>query len=594
MCGISGAFSFHPDALVPDIAVVRGINDSQRARGPDGDGVWRASSLRVTLGHRRLAIIDIGPSGAQPMSDTTGRWVITFNGEIYNYRELRRELESDGVRFLTNCDTEVVINAIALWGEAGLRKLHGMFAFGLWDDQQQELWLARDPYGIKPLYMAESGGILWFASQAKALVRHAPVDKSRDPAGLVGFYCWGHIPEPFTWWSGISMLPAGHYRRIKNWATTLEPSQQFCSIETLFCTDAELSSDIDYVREALIDTVRYHLVSDVPVGIFLSAGIDSNVIATLATKIAPHIQTITLTFDEYKDSSLDEASIAQRMAKSLGTRHTTVTITRDEFFAHYERFFEAMDQPSIDGLNTYLISYAAASLGFKVVLSGLGGDELFGGYPSFRQIPFLLKFRHLLPISDSATKIIEKSLRMLPLRSSPKMAAALSHSKDLSHAYLLRRCLHTDAELKLLLDEAWIDSGLERLQTTQKLQETIMPLSQRGYTAYAQIAALESCWYMRNQLLRDADWASMAHGLELRVPFADVQLLSKLAPLIVSSKPPGKDILAETALTPTSELLKRPKTGFTTPIRDWISNDTGAARGLRSWASAVHRQFKAI
>lgn len=215
MCGIAGAFSFGPDAGLADRAVVSRLNELQRRRGPDGEGLWSSSDGRVVFGHRRLAIIDTGSAGAQPMSDLTGRWTITFNGEIYNYRALRSELAQAGYAFLTNSDTEVLINVIAHWGEAGLRKLRGMYAFALWDARDRELWLVRDPYGIKPLYLAEVGGVLWFASQARALARAAPVDTRRDAAALAGFYLWGHVPEPFTWWKGISPLPAGHVRRVR-------------------------------------------------------------------------------------------------------------------------------------------------------------------------------------------------------------------------------------------------------------------------------------------------------------------------------------------------------------------------------------------
>ena len=215
MCGIAGAFSFGLRADPIDQTVVLRLNDLQRRRGPDGTGLWSSDDKRIVLGHRRLAIIDTGDSGAQPMSDATGRWVISFNGEIYNYRELKSELEHLGCVFRTNSDTEVLINVIARWGEAGLRKLRGMYAFALWDNREKELWLARDPYGIKPLYVSESQGTLWFASQARALATCAPIDTRRDAAALTGFYLWGHVPEPFSWWTGVRMLAAGHVQRVK-------------------------------------------------------------------------------------------------------------------------------------------------------------------------------------------------------------------------------------------------------------------------------------------------------------------------------------------------------------------------------------------
>jgi asparagine synthase (glutamine-hydrolysing) len=591
MCGIAGAFGFLPEADPVDLATVERINEAQRRRGPDGEGLWQSPNLRVVLAHRRLAIIDTGPTGAQPMVDATGRWTITFNGEIYNYRELRAELEHAGVKFFTKSDTEVLINAVAVWGEAGLSKVRGMFAFALWDAQKHELWLVRDPYGIKPLYIAESRGVLWFASQARALARHAPIDISRDSAGLVGFYYWGHIPEPFTWWSGISALPAGHVRRVRA-GEVPAASRAFWSIENSYLPKETNPISANEVRVALLDSVRHHLVADVPVGIFLSSGVDSSVIAALASEEKIDLQTITLAFDDYAGSSDDEATLAETTASLLGTRHSTVRIGRDHFISLYDDFFASMDQPSIDGLNVFLISHAAATLGLKVVLSGLGGDELFGGYPSFKQIPRLLTAGRAIPFSSTGIGIIENCIRnVLPHNLSPKIASTLSQSQDLPSAYLLRRSLHTSHEFELLLDESWIKSGIERLQTKRALQKTVDLMSDCGI--YAQVAALESCWYLRNQLLRDADWASMAYSLELRVPLVDAQLLERLGPAIASSKPPSKADFFASAYRLPPELERRPKTGFSTPVRDWIGSEIGSStRGLRGWASEVHRHFK--
>src|SRR5215472_16693049 len=247
MCGIAGAFCFDRDARAPDLAIVARLNELQRRRGPDGEGLWSSCDGLVAFGHRRLAIIDTGPHGAQPMSDATGRWTITFNGEIYNYRALRQELERLGCVFYTNSDTEVLIDVIAHWGEAGLRKLRGMYAFALWDEREHELWLARDPYGIKPLYVAQCDGVLWFASQARALARVAPVDTGREAAALVGFYLWGHVPEPFTWWSGIRAFPPGHLQRVRVGATP-GPARAFARVQEAYFASTSQSMGGDELR----------------------------------------------------------------------------------------------------------------------------------------------------------------------------------------------------------------------------------------------------------------------------------------------------------------------------------------------------------
>jgi asparagine synthase (glutamine-hydrolysing) len=593
MCGIAGAFAFSLAAKQIDQTIVERLNYQQRRRGPDGSGLWSSADRRVVLGHRRLAIIDTGPTGAQPMCDATRRWVISFNGEIYNYRALREQLERTGCVFQTNSDTEVLINAIACWGEEGFRKLRGMYALALWDTQERELWLARDPYGIKPLYVAVNEGTLWFASQARALATAAPVDTQRDAAALTGFYLWGHVPEPFSWWRGISMFPAGHMQRIRYGKAPPKP-KAFARIQDCYVSGPAEPIAAAELRSLLLDSVSQHLVSDVPVGVFLSAGIDSNVIAALAAEAGTKLRTVTLAFEDYADTANDEAPLAETAAKLLGSEHTTVRLGRHEFEGLLDDFFQSMDQPTIDGLNTYLISRVATQQGLKVALSGLGGDELFGGYPSFRDLPRLLQWARLFKLQPIA-KAIQSALRAVALPGMPpKFPGLFTHSKSLPTAYLLRRGLYIEDELDALLDESWISEGLERLATYSALEATLAPLRAASATAHAQIAALESCWYMRNQLLRNTDWSSMAHGLEVRVPFVDVQVLDRLGPAIASARPPNKNDLARCVERLPRAMLKRPKTGFTTPVRTWVEQSGTASRGLRGWAGQVHRSSRLV
>jgi asparagine synthase (glutamine-hydrolysing) len=591
VCGISGAFAFNVGAEPINQAIVIRLNDLQRRRGPDGTGLWSSKDDRVVLGHRRLAIIDTGSSGAQPMSDATGRWVISFNGEIYNYRALRLELERLGCVFRTHSDTEVLINAVAQWGEAGLSKLRGMYAFALWDTLNQELWLVRDPYGIKPLYVAESQGTIWFASQARALATCAPVDTRRDAAALTGFYLWGHVPEPFSWWAGVHMLPAGHVQRIHA-DRAVEPPKPFHRIEEAYTQKPATPLAAGELHQLVRDSIQHHLVADVPVGVFLSAGIDSGVIASIAAELGAPLRTVTLAFDEYAGTPDDEAPLAEATAKLLKSDHATVRISVDDFEEIIDDFLQSMDQPTIDGLNTYLVSRATASQGLKVALSGLGGDELFGGYPSFRQIPKLVKWGRRIARPQSLARGAQAIFRMLALAGiPPKAAGLLAYSGDVAHAYLLRRALYLEDELDALLDESWLNEGLERLSTMGTLSATLSPLLTAS--THAQIAALESIWYMRNQLLRDTDWSSMAHGLEVRVPFVDACLLERLGPAIASNAPPTKQDLAACAAQLPSESHARPKTGFSIPVREWIGRHGGASgRGLRGWADTVHKEFR--
>jgi asparagine synthase (glutamine-hydrolysing) len=595
MCGIAGIYAYHHAAKPVDRAELQRIRDHMAARGPDGLGEWASADDRVVLGHRRLAIIETGAAGAQPMSDVTGRWTITFNGEIYNYRELRVELERRGRRLLTHSDTEVLINVVAEWGESGLKKLRGMFAFALWDSLERELWLVRDPYGIKPLYVAERAGTIWFASQARALATCAPVDTATCPAALTGFYLWGHVPEPFSWWTGIRMLPAGHVQRIRTGETPGAPIP-YARVEDAYVSRPPRAGTVDELRELLRESVQYHLVADVPVGIFLSAGVDSTVVAALAAEFGTRLITVTLAFKEYAGTDQDEAPLAEIVARTLGTRHVTVHIDREEFEGQLDDFFASMDQPSIDGLNTYLVSRAAASQGLKVVLSGLGGDELFGGYGSFRQIPMLLKWgARLSGLRALGIRVPRILSTMAPSHFSPKLSGLLSHSNNIVQAYALRRSLRLADELAMLLDKGVLDDGLAKLSSIDAGDRIILSLREQGASLHAQIAALESCCYMRNQLLRDTDWASMAHGLEVRVPFVDHHLLAQLGPWIASSDPPTKQDLARSTTISLETISKRPKTGFTTPVQAWTARSTGhSTRGLRGWANEVHRRFRAL
>jgi asparagine synthase (glutamine-hydrolysing) len=591
VCGISGAFAFDQDAKPVDSAIILRLNEVQRRRGPDGGGLWSSSDHRIVLGHRRLAIIDTGTSGTQPMWDASGRWVISFNGEIYNYQALRSELELQGCVFLTNSDTEVVINVVAKWGESGLRKLRGMYAFGLWDTLDRELWLVRDPFGIKPLYLSDSQGTIWFASQARALATCAPVDTRRDPAALTGLYLWGHVPEPFSWWAGIRSLPPGHVQRIRA-GYALSPARQFHYIQDAYIQEPIRPLDPGQLRQLMLDSIQHHLVADVCVGVFLSAGVDSSIIAALTAELGSPLRTITIGFDEYAGTPNDEVPLAEATARLLRSDHTTVRISRDEFEGCLDDFLKCMDQPTTDGLNTYLVSRATAALGLKVALSGLGGDELFGGYPSFRHIPRLLRWGRYVPGSKTLGGTVQSAFRKLLPGIPPKTGAILSHSCDIAHAYLLRRALYLEDELDALLDESWLNEGMEKLSTVSALGGSISRLSEAGATTHAQIAALESCWYMRNQLLRDTDWGSMAHGLEVRVPFVDAHLLERLGPAIASHNPPTKKDLGSCSELLIPAVLGRAKTGFSTPVNSWLTQQTRrSSRGLRGWVGEVHRKF---
>ena len=571
------------------------------ARGPDGYGEWVSGDERVGFGHRRLAIIDLSNSGAQPMASADGSLVITFNGEIYNYRALRSELEAKGCVFRSQSDTEVLLHLYALKDGAMVQDLRGMFAFAIWDARRQSLFLARDPYGIKPLYYSDTAGTFRFASQVKAMIAGRGVDNARDPAGLVGFYLFGSVPEPLTTYRHIKALPAGHVMSIG--AAGASAPRAYHSIANVYAR-AEMQPSqaakerLPAVREALIGSVRCHLVADVPVGAFLSAGIDSSALIGLMRDAGQSkIETVTLSFSEFEGSIDDEAPIASEVARTYGTRHTTRVVTKAEFQEDLPKILAAMDQPSIDGINTWFVSKAARELGLKVAISGVGGDELFGGYPAFKDIPRWVRWLTIPASVPGFGQLVRRTLMAIGparLKLSPKASGLLEYGGSFAGAWFLRRGVYMPFELGEALDEDVVREGLARLDPVATVGATLNPMP-RG--SFARVATMEAALYMRNQLLRDTDWASMAHSLEVRTPLVDATLLDRVAAL----GPPqvGFPAKHELALAPSvplpSSVTLRKKTGFGTPLSRWMPGAIDAPASVstysyaRSWAQHVAR-----
>ncbi len=589
MCGIAGILTYRQtDAPVNRDELLK-IRDAMAMRGPDGAGFWIANNGRVGLAHRRLAIIDLGDSGAQPMASRDGKFRIVFNGEIYNYKHLRLGLEKRGYRFQSQSDTEVLLYLYAEHGVEMVRSLRGMYAFAVWDENKKGLLLARDPFGIKPLYYADNGNTLRFASQVKALLRSSAIDRAPEPAGQVGFFLWGSVPEPHTLYKGIRALPAGSTLWVD--AGGLRRPESFFSLAgTLSTGDAGNPADRgNHLRAALLDSVRHHLVADVPVGVFLSAGLDSATLTALAAESsATSLRTATLGFNEYRATENDETLLAAKVANRYGTAHHTHWVSRQDFQGEREGLFEAMDQPTIDGVNTYFVSKATAESGLKVAISGLGGDELFGGYPSFREIPkmagLLSPFRFMRGPGQFFRWVSAPVLKHL---TSPKYAGLLEYGGTYGGAYLLRRGLFMPWELPEILGDQVARDGWEELQPLMRLEQTI----QGATSDRTKVSALEMSWYMRNQLLRDADWAGMAHSLEIRVPLVDVELLRRLASILTETFPSKQDMARTPHIPLPAEILNRRKTGFSVPVREWLTQNGGrqvGERGLRGWAREVY------
>jgi asparagine synthase (glutamine-hydrolysing) len=570
VCGINGLLRLSPAAPPLDREELLRTRERMAARGPDGAGDWVSPDGRAALASRRLAILDLSAAGAQPMASADGRLHAVLNGEIYNFRELRAALEREGRRFRSHSDTEVLLALYAREGAAMLRRLRGMFGLALWDEAEQTLLLARDPLGIKPLYYAVEGGVLRFASQVKALEAGGAVSRTVEPAGLAGFLLWGSVPEPWTIRRGVRALPAGHRLLVRD--GRIEGPEPF-AVEPAPEPEADEGHE---AAAALADSVRAHLVSDVPVAVFLSAGLDSTLVAALACRAAPEPPTtFTLRFDVLAGTERDEGPLAAEVARRLGTRHVERTVRREDFLHLWPAALDAMDQPAIDGFNVFLVSKAAHEAGIKVALSGLGGDELCGGYSSFADVPRLQRqARRARRVPGLPSLWPAVARRAFGAR--PKFAGALRHGGTLPGAYFLRRGLFLPEELPALLGA---DAAAEGLAAYDPVADAARNLAaSNGHLAgragdWLAVQRLETRHYLRNQLLRDADWAAMAHSLELRVPLVDAWLLARFAALgFEPARSSGKRELVRRAAPELPEaVFHRAKTGFYVPVVPWLA-----------------------
>ena len=591
MCGLTAIYSYGNNAPPVDRQQLLRINNAMAARGPDGEGVWVSHDGKIGFGHRRLAIIDPGPGGAQPMAlnNENGqvRLSITYNGEIYNFRELRRELLDEGRRLKTHSDTEVLLYLYDRDGPGMVHRLRGMFAFAIWDAKKNGLFLARDPYGIKPLYYADTGRSLFVASQVKALSSGGAEIGGVNPAGHVGFFLLGYVPEPHTLHAAVKALPAG----TSLWCDSngqRKINKYFDLSEKLAQKTPDLSRQEtqEVLASSLRDSMRHHLVADVPVGVFLSAGLDSATVAALATeRSGASLESMTLRFDEFAGDQKDEAPLAEEIARLYGTRHQIRTVKGSDFKRDFEKLTAAMDQPSVDGVNTYFVAKEAAAMGLKVALSGVGGDELFGGYNTFHQVPTLVKSLGWIPgISGIGATLRIISAPLIAQFTSPKYASLLEYSGDYAAAYFLRRGLFMPWELPDILDPEMVREGWRELN----MLEDMAAATCRIDTDRHKVAALENQWYLRNQLLRDADWAGMAHSLEIRTPLVDAELFATVGRLAVGKQ----DMAATPKKALPNAVLNRPKTGFYIPVREWLLGNqppgSRSERGVRGWAKIVY------
>ena len=600
MCGICGVVG--ANGAMAERQVCR-MMDALIHRGPDDKGVLARNG--AIFGARRLSIIDLS-GGRQPIYNETGAIGVVFNGEIYNFPQLRLTLENRGHRFRTRSDTEVIVHAYEEWGERCLEYLQGMFAFALWDGRDAaanaatkgRVFLARDPLGIKPLYYAMAGGALFFASEVRALLASEAFERRISRQAVEGYLLFGSVIEPATLVEGVYSLPAGHSlaleldnpispKPVAYW----EPSLRASLVPQVPGT---LASAAREVRAQMEISVREQLLADVPVGVFLSGGLDSTAVAALAARERRGVQTFTMSF---REGEFDEAAVARNTARQLGTDHHELLLTAEEVQSRLFEAVGALDQPSMDGLNTFFVSCGARRAGLKVALSGLGGDELFGGYPSFRATPYLAKLLAIarrLPgraretISRMLLEIGRRGFNRKRSDQVHKLAAVFSHPEELPHAHFFSRLLFTPRQTERLLPPSIIavHHAVEDAATAS-WRRSLEQLVERGnlFRGSSLISYLELHTYTLNTLLRDTDSMSMHHSLEIRVPLLDRGLVELIEALPDKAKVRAhlpKALLSEAVrdLLP-AEILYQPKRTFTLPWEHWLRGRLRAAVSCR-------------
>ncbi len=560
MCGIAGAINTGLSADKLEL-LLRGFERDLHHRGPDDRGFFVSRAGNAGLVNTRLAILDLSAAGHQPMQSADKRYTLVFNGEIYNFEELRRELAEEGETFESHCDTEVILKMYAKYGPDCVREFAGMFGIAIWDEVEQSCFLARGPLGIKPLYYYDDGRQLVFGSELRSVLHTELVPRRVSSRALSGYLLFGAVPEPLTLVEGVRALPAGHYLVWRNGKVRLT---KFWDIQ-FAKENIERKFAVLRVRDALVESIQRHLVSDVPVGIFLSGGIDSTAIVALAVnEKRSDLRTFCISFD---DPRFDEGQVAARTAKHFGAQHTDWRLDADAARTLLEQFIECSDQPSIDGFNTFCVAKLAHDEGLKVVLSGLGGDELFGGYNSFERVPAMVRASRLLTPLSPIRSGVGTTLQTPFL--SPRMNRLGRFLTDVPitpAAYWAMRGIFTPREVDRLLPRYGCTPG----DAVSAIASHVPPQP----TLEDEVSYLEVTRYMRNQLLRDSDVMSMAWSLELRVPFVDskfIEAIERIPAALRLAK--GKRLLLDAVPEIPQWVRERPKQGFTFPFRDWITKE---------------------
>ncbi len=600
MCGIAGIV-LNYDEKLEDIGQRAGaMAQAMFHRGPDDGGLYLSPDNRVALASRRLAIQDLSPAGHMPMSNPAQTIWITYNGEVYNAAELRPELEKLGYSFRSSSDTEVILRAYEAWGRECVHRLRGMFAFAIFDRRPDaapdgRVFLARDRLGIKPLYYALTPTGFAFASELKGLQASGLTGREFSPAGLVGYLMLGAVPNPLTIYRDVRALEAGHTLMLELGVGRVSPQpERYWSLPTNTIETTNYEEAIEQIQHLLQESVRIRLVSDVPLGAFLSGGLDSSgVVGLMRQATTGPIRTCSMVFEEAEYS---EAHYARAMAESVGAEHFERTITAQDLTSELDNIFRAMDQPTLDGVNTYFVSQTARQAGLTVALSGLGGDELFGGYPStFHGVPSMMRHLQRARSVPGGAAVARAAIQLLPNRHrGARVHEALGRPLSPASAYLTRRGLFSRDEIKTLLAREIWEEGLREFDAVEHVAARANASGQGtadhdGLFEWTSRAELRT--YTHHQLLRDTDAMSMAHSLEVRVPLLDHHLVEAALRLPAAIKKQGtgpKPMLAAALHDVLPPVIRErcDKQGFTFPFDRWIQKmraDFGSGTGAGIW-----------
>lgn len=567
MCGI---FGYVTSAGAPTDADAAGILSvalrALRHRGPDGSGTYQttAGNLRVGFAHTRLAILDVSTAARQPMRTADGRYTLVYNGEIYNFRELRAELEAQGVQLTSTGDTEVLLAAFAKWGPPCVERLRGMFAFAVWDDRERALFLARDRLGVKPLYYAEIPGGIAFSSEVRALLETGFARRSLSPEGLSSYFTYGSVREPATILRDVRALPGGCTLRFANGSAEI---RRYWSIPLEESSLTSYDEAVERVRAAVARSVEQRLVSDVPVGVFLSSGIDSAAIVALASAASERpVHTFTVVFDD----ASDEGAGAKAVAERFGCKHEEARLESDQVAAHIEDALAALDQPSADGVNTFVVSRAARRAGLVVALSGIGGDELFAGYDSFLRFVRAQALPRLSLPGFARRAIASVCAQPRVPTNVRKILTWIEQGGGVEETYDVLREVFAPAQRDALVER----KVLEHVNGARTMDGAIeLAMAERRLDAINAFTALELSRYLTDTLLRDTDQMGMANSLEVREPLLDHELVELVMSIPGSFKTKGignKPLLTAAVPDVPQPARRHKKLGFDLPFDRWL------------------------